>query len=101
MRKDFTTAKPTNLEILRNKIISKIRYIVEQYFGISHLHNLANRDGFPSIIKNKFDAWFRQAAFNVARGIKIISRTTIDPQLVTMGRFRYNSGAFKKLSRGT
>jgi hypothetical protein len=27
--------------------------------------------------KNKFDTWFRQAAFNVVRGMKIISRATI------------------------
>ncbi|MFH1722680.1 MAG: IS5 family transposase [Candidatus Altiarchaeota archaeon] len=41
MRKDTTTAKLTELEIERNKRISKKRYIVEQYFGLSHLH-----DGF-------------------------------------------------------
>jgi transposase, IS5 family len=74
MRKNSTTAKLTDSEILRNKAISKIRYIVEQYFGISHLHGRANRARFTTIIKNKFDAWFRQAAFNVARGMKILSR---------------------------
>jgi len=74
MRKNSTTAKLTGSEILRNKAISKIRYIVEQYVGISHLHDRANRARFTTIIKNKFDAWFRQAAFNVARGMKIISR---------------------------
>ena len=41
MRKDTTTAKLTGVEIERNKKISKKRYIVEQYFGLSHLH-----DGF-------------------------------------------------------
>ena len=35
MRKNSTTAKLTELEIQRNKAISKIRYIVEQYFGIN------------------------------------------------------------------
>ena len=39
MRKDTTTAKLTELEIERNKRISKKRYIVEQYFGLSHLHD--------------------------------------------------------------
>ena len=39
MRKDATTAKLTEFEIERNKAISKFRYIVEQYFGISHLHD--------------------------------------------------------------
>jgi IS5 family transposase len=77
MRKNSTTAKLTASEILRNKAISKIRYIVEQYFGISHLHDRANRARFTTIIKNKFDAWFRQAAFNVARGMKILSRVTV------------------------
>jgi transposase, IS5 family len=37
MRKDTTTAKITEIEIERNKEISKKRYIVEQYFGLSHL----------------------------------------------------------------
>ena len=53
---------------------SKIRYIVEQYFGISHLHDRANRARFTTIVKNKFDTWCRQAAFNVTRGMKILSR---------------------------
>lgn len=35
MRKDTTTAKLTEIEIARNKFISKKRYIVEQYFGLS------------------------------------------------------------------
>jgi IS5 family transposase len=39
MRKDTTTAKLTEMEIERNKKISKKRYIVEQYFGLSHLHD--------------------------------------------------------------
>ena len=74
MRKDSTTAKLTDLEIQRNKLIAKIRYIVEQYFGISHLHDRAKRARFTTLIKNKFDAWFRQAAFNIARGMRILSR---------------------------
>jgi IS5 family transposase len=77
MRKNSTTAKLTDSEILRNKAISKIRYIVEQYFGISHLHDRANRARFTTIVKNKFDTWFRQAAFNVVRGMKILSRMTV------------------------
>jgi hypothetical protein len=50
---------------------------VEQYFGISHLHDRANRARFTTIVKNKFDTWFRQAAFNVARVMKILSRMTV------------------------
>jgi len=77
MRKDSTTAKLTNYEINRNKKISKVRYIVEQYFGLSHLHDGAKRARFTDITKNKFDAWYRQAAFNIARGLKILRVATV------------------------
>ena len=77
MRKNSTTAKLTDYEINRNKSISKVRYIVEQYFGLSHLHDGANRARFTDITKNKFDAWYRQAAFNIARGLKILRVATV------------------------
>ena len=77
MRKDSTTAKLADYEINRNKKISKVRYIVEQYFGISHLHDRAKRARFTDINKNKFDAWYRQAAFNIARGLKILRVATV------------------------
>jgi len=77
MRKDSTTAKLTPYEIERNKKISKLRYIVEQYFGISHLHDNAKRARFTDIAKNKFDCWYRQAAFNISRGHKIIKFATV------------------------
>jgi len=74
MRKDTTTAKLTEYETERNKKISKIRYIVEQYFGISHLHDQGQRARFTTIAKNNIDIWFRQVAFNISRGFKIIQR---------------------------
>ena len=77
MRKDSTTAKLTDYEIKRNKKIAKVRYIVEQYFGISHLHDGAKRARFTDISKNKFDAWYRQAAFNIARGLKVLKLATV------------------------
>jgi IS5 family transposase len=77
MRKDSTTAKLTEYEIKRNKKLSKVRYIVEQYFGLSHLHNGAKRARFTDITKNKVDAWYRQAAFNIARGLKILRLATV------------------------
>ena len=77
MRKDSTTAKLTELEIERNKKISKVRYIVEQYFGISHLKDNAKRARFPDIVKNKFDGWYRQAAYNISRGLKILKVATV------------------------
>ena len=77
MRKDSTTAKLTEYEKERNKKISKVRYIAEQYFGLSHLHDGAKRARFPGIIKNKFDCWFRQAAYNISRGLKILRVATV------------------------
>jgi len=77
MRKDSTTAKLTEYEIERNKKISKVRYIVEQYFGLSHLHDGAKRARFTDIAKNKFDCWYRQAAFNISRGLKILRLATV------------------------
>jgi len=77
MRKDTQTAKLTEYEIDRNKKISKKRYIVEQYFGLSHLHDGAKRARFTDIMKNKFDCWYRQAAFNISRGLKILRVATV------------------------
>jgi IS5 family transposase len=72
MRKATTGTELTEYEIARNKSISKVRYIVEQYFGISHLHNNAFRARFPRLIKNAIDALFRQMAFNLLRGTKVV-----------------------------
>jgi IS5 family transposase len=77
MRKESTTAKLTDYEKDRNKKISKVRYIVEQYFGLSHLHDGAKRARFTDIAKNKFDVWYRQTAFNISRGLKILSMATV------------------------
>ena len=74
MRKDTTTAKLTEYEIERNKKISKIRYIVEQYFGISHLHDQGQRARFTTIAKNNIDIWFRQVAYNIRRGFTLTQR---------------------------
>ena len=73
MRKNSTTAKLTDYERKRNKKISKVRYIVEQYFGLSHLHDGAYRARFTTIAKNLFDGWCHQAAYNIKRGLKILS----------------------------
>ena len=72
MRKDNINAKLTDFEIKRNKAISKYRYIVEQYFGISHLHDKGNKARFPTMIKNTIDIMFRQFAFNLKKGFKIL-----------------------------
>ena len=62
MRKDTTTAKITEYEVKRNKAISKKRYIVEQYFGLSHLHDRGYVARFTTIVKNTLDCMFGQMA---------------------------------------
>ena len=47
-------------------------WFVEQYFGLSHLHCHAFRARFPRIVKNILDALFRQMAFNLFRGGRIL-----------------------------
>ena len=73
MRKDTTTAKLTEIEIERNRKISKKRYIVEQYFGLSHLYDGAYRARFTTILKNIWDTMCRQMAFNMFRGSKLLA----------------------------
>ncbi|MBW1668566.1 MAG: transposase [Deltaproteobacteria bacterium] len=75
MRKDTASAKITEIEIERNKKISKKRYIVEQYFGLSHLHDGAYRARFTTIVKNRWDSMCRQMAFNIFRGAKVLVST--------------------------
>lgn len=74
MRKNEKNAKLTEYEIERNKKISKVRYIVEQYFGLSHLHDNGQRARFATIAKNHIDIWFRQVAFNIKRGFKVLKK---------------------------
>lgn len=73
MRKDSKMAKLTESEIESNKAISKFRYIVEQHFGISHLHDNGEKARFPKILKNTIDIMFRQFAFFLKKGAKILN----------------------------
>jgi IS5 family transposase len=72
MRKATRGTELTQYEKERNKAISKIRYIVEQYFGISHLHHHAHRARFTKMIRNAIDGKLRQLAFNLFRGTKVL-----------------------------
>ncbi len=72
MRKATTGTELTEYEKERNKAISKRRYIVEQYFGLSHLYSKASRARFPRMLKNAMDALFRQMAFNLFRASRIL-----------------------------
>jgi IS5 family transposase len=74
MRKNNINAALTETEIVRNKSISKKRYIVEQYFGIAALWDDRNRARFTTIAKNAIDAMFRQFAFNLRKGASILRR---------------------------
>jgi len=76
MTKAVRGTELTTFEKDRNKAISKVRYIVEQYFGISHLYNNAFRARFTRLIKNAIDTLFRQMAFNFLRGTKILKTGT-------------------------
>lgn len=71
MRRDEKNAKLTEYKIDRNKKLFKVRYIVEQYFGLSHLHDDGQSARFTTIDKNYIDIWFRQVAFNIQRGFNI------------------------------
>jgi hypothetical protein len=61
-----------SLQNMKNKAISKVRYIVEQYFGLSHLYNKAYQARFSELLKNALDALFRQMAFNLFRASRIL-----------------------------
>lgn len=72
MRKGTRGTVLTPREKERNRGIAKIRYIVEQYFGLTHLQNAAGRARFPKILRNLLDALFRQMAFNLQRGARVL-----------------------------
>lgn len=73
MTKAVRGTELTQHEIDRDKAISKVRYIVGQYFGLSHLHNNAFRARFTRMIRNAIDALIRQMAFNLLRGTRVIN----------------------------
>ncbi len=76
MKKNEQNVKLTEYEIERNKKISKVRYVVEQYFGLSHLHDNGQRARFTTIAKNHIGIWFRQVAFNIKRGFVVLKKQT-------------------------
>ena len=41
------------------------------------VHDGAYRARFTTTAKNKFDCWYRQAAYNITRGLKIIGVATV------------------------
>ncbi len=67
MRKDERNAILTKLEIERNKKIAKVRYKIEQYFGVTALHQGAGRARFTTLVKEGWDRLCHAIAFNIKR----------------------------------
>jgi IS5 family transposase len=67
MRKNQINAALTEAEIQRNKGISKIRYKIEQYFGITHKYHGAGKARFTTIVKENWDHLCGAMAFNIKR----------------------------------
>ena len=69
MRKNQINARLTETEIERNKRISKVRYKIEQYFGITHKYHGAGKARFTTILKENWDHLCGAMAFNIKRVI--------------------------------
>lgn len=67
MRKDEQNAVLTELEIERNKMISKVRYKIEQYFGVTALPQGVGRARFTTLVKEGWDRPCHAIAFNIKR----------------------------------
>jgi IS5 family transposase len=69
MRKSQINASLTEMEIERNKAISRIRYKIEQYFGITHKYHGAGKARFTTLLKENWDHLCGAMAFNIKRVI--------------------------------
>ena len=69
MRKNQINAALTEYEIRRNKRISKVRYKIEQYFGITEKYHGAGKARFTTILKENWDHLSGAMAFNIKRAI--------------------------------
>jgi IS5 family transposase len=67
MRKDYRNAKLTELEHQRNKGISKIRYKIEQYFGLTERQMGAGQARFTTLFKEQWNRLCQAMAFNTKR----------------------------------
>lgn len=70
MRKDERNAKITEFEIKRNKMISTVRYKIEQYFGATALHQGASRARFTTLAREGWDRTCQVIAFNLKRSYR-------------------------------
>lgn len=69
MRKNQINASLAEEEIQRNKRISKVRYKIEQYFGITSRYHGAGRARFTTIMKESWDHLSGAIAFNIKRAV--------------------------------
>ena len=74
MRKDQVNAKLTEREIKRNRGISKIRYKIEQYFGLSALEQEAGQARFTTLAKEGWNRLCGVIAFNCKRVLLTLRR---------------------------
>jgi len=77
MRKDQINAKLGPMEIERNRMISKVRYKVEQYFGLSHLHQGGGKARFTTLAKEGWDRLCGAMAFNIKRAVLATGRKAV------------------------
>ncbi|HOO45663.1 MAG TPA: IS5 family transposase [Deltaproteobacteria bacterium] len=77
MRKDERNATLTQLEIERNKMISKVRYKIEQYFGVTALHQGARRARFTTLAKEGWDLLCHAITFNIKRSYRTGFRSPV------------------------
>ena len=69
MRKNQINAALTEYEIKRNKMISKVRYKIEQYFGITGKYHGAGKARFTTVLKENWDHLSGAMAFNIKRAV--------------------------------
>jgi IS5 family transposase len=67
MRKNQINAALTEHEIRRNTMISKVRYQIEQYFGLTDKYHGAGKARFTTIIKENWDHLCGAVAFDIKR----------------------------------
>jgi len=67
MRKNQVNAMLTEYEIQRNKMLAKVRYIIEQYFGLTEKYQGAGHARFPTLLKEGWDHLCGAMAFNIKR----------------------------------
>ena len=71
----LTRRRTKSMNFLRHKLTTDIAWSMGSLavLAISHLYHHAHRARFTKLIKNAIDALFRQLAFNLSRGTKVLA----------------------------